>query len=234
MTITVLIADDQALVRGGLRLIVNTQDDMQVVGEASDGREAIELARRLRPDVVLMDIRMPHLDGLEATRQLSSDQALAATRLLILTTFDLDAYVYEALRAGASGFLLKDAPPEQLVDAIRIVARGDALLAPSITRRLIERFLRQPPLAPAGSKPLDQLTTREREVLELIAHGLSNSEIAVRLYLTEATVKTHVAHIYRKLGLRDRAQAVVYAHEAGVAGTPADNEQETPSSLESN
>jgi DNA-binding NarL/FixJ family response regulator len=234
MTITVLLADDQALVRGGLRLIVNTQDDLQVVGEASDGREAIELARRLRPDVVLMDIRMPHLDGLEATRQLSSDPALAATRLLILTTFDLDAYVYEALRAGASGFLLKDAPPEQLVEAIRIVARGDALLAPSITRRLIERFLRQPVLAPAGSKPLDQLTTREREVLELIAHGLSNSEIAARLYLTEATVKTHVAHIYRKLGLRDRAQAVVYAHEAGLAGTPADNEQETPSSLESN
>jgi DNA-binding NarL/FixJ family response regulator len=223
MTITVLIADDQALVRGGLRLIVNTQDDMQVVGEASDGREAIQLARRLRPDVVLMDIRMPHLDGLEATRQLSSDQTLAATRLLILTTFDLDAYVYEALRAGASGFLLKDAPPEQLVDAIRIVARGDALLAPSITRRLIERFLRQPVLAAPGSKPLDQLTAREREVLELIAHGLSNSEIAVRLYLTEATVKTHVAHIYRKLGLRDRAQAVVYAHEAGLAGTPADN-----------
>jgi DNA-binding NarL/FixJ family response regulator len=234
MTITVLLADDQALIRGGLRLIVNTQDDMQVVGEASDGREAIELARRLRPDVVLMDIRMPHLDGLEATRQLSSDQTVAATRLLILTTFDLDAYVYEALRAGASGFLLKDAPPEQLVDAIRVVARGDALLAPSITRRLIERFLRQPVLAPAGSKPLDQLTAREREVLELIAHGLSNSEIAARLYLTEATVKTHVAHIYRKLGLRDRAQAVVYAHEAGLAGTPADNEQETPSRLESN
>ncbi len=223
MTITVLIADDQALVRGGLRLIVNTQADMQVVGEASDGREAIELARRLRPDIVLMDIRMPHLDGLEATRQLSSDQTLAATRLLILTTFDLDAYVYEALRAGASGFLLKDAPPEQLVEAIRIVARGDALLAPSITRRLIERFLRQPVLAAPGSKPLDQLTAREREVLELIAHGLSNSEIAVKLYLTEATVKTHVAHIYRKLGLRDRAQAVVYAHEAGLAGTPADN-----------
>jgi DNA-binding NarL/FixJ family response regulator len=223
MTITVLIADDQAMVRGGLRLIVNTQYDMQVVGEASDGQQAIELARRLRPDVVLMDIRMPHLDGLEATRQLSSDQTLAATRLLILTTFDLDAYVYEALRAGASGFLLKDAPPEQLVDAIRIVARGDALLAPSITRRLIERFLRQPVLAAPGSKPLDQLTAREREVLELIAHGLSNSEIAVRLYLTEATVKTHVAHIYRKLGLRDRAQAVVYAHEAGLAGTPADN-----------
>jgi DNA-binding NarL/FixJ family response regulator len=223
MTITVLIADDQALVRGGLRLIVNTQDDMQVVGEASDGREAIELARRLRPDIVLMDIRMPHLDGLEATRQLSSDQALAATRLLILTTFDLDAYVYEALRAGASGFLLKDAPPELLVDAIRVVARGDALLAPSITRRLIERFLRQPVLAAPGSKPLDQLTAREREVLELIAHGLSNNEIAVRLYLTEATVKTHVAHIYRKLGLRDRAQAVVYAHEAGLLGTPADD-----------
>jgi DNA-binding NarL/FixJ family response regulator len=223
MTITVLIADDQALVRGGLRLIVNTQNDMQVVGEASDGREAIQLTRRLRPDIVLMDIRMPHLDGLEATRQLGSDQALAATRLLILTTFDLDAYVYEALRAGASGFLLKDAPPEQLVDAIRIVARGDALLAPSITRRLIERFLRQPVLATPGSKPLDQLTAREREVLELIAHGLSNSEIAARLYLTEATVKTHVAHIYRKLGLRDRAQAVVYAHEAGLLETPADN-----------
>jgi DNA-binding NarL/FixJ family response regulator len=234
MTITVLLTDDQALVRGGLRLIVNTQDDMQVVGEASDGREAIQLARRLRPDVVLMDIRMAHLDGLEATRQLSSDHALAATRLLILTTFDLDAYVYEALRAGSSGFLLKDAPPEQLVEAIRIVARGDALLAPSITRRLIERFLRQPVLAPPGSKPLHQLTTREREVLELIAHGLSNSEIAARLYLTEATVKTHVAHIYRKLGLRDRAQAVVYAHEAGLLGTPADNEQETPSSRESN
>jgi DNA-binding NarL/FixJ family response regulator len=234
MTITVLLTDDQALVRGGLRLIVNTQDDMQVVGEASDGREAIQLARRLRPDVVLMDIRMPHLDGPEATRQLSSDHALAATRLLILTTFDLDAYVYEALRAGSSGFLLKDAPPEQLVEAIRIVARGDALLAPSITRRLIERFLRQPVLAPPGSKPLHQLTTREREVLELIAHGLSNSEIAARLYLTEATVKTHVAHIYRKLGLRDRAQAVVYAHEAGLLGTPADNEQETPSSRESN
>jgi DNA-binding NarL/FixJ family response regulator len=223
MTITVLIADDQALVRGGLRLIVNTQNDMQVVGEANDGHQAIELARRLQPDVVLMDIRMPHLDGLEATRQLSSDQTLAATRLLILTTFDLDAYVYEALRAGASGFLLKDAPPEQLVDAIRTVTRGDALLAPSITRRLIERFLRQPVLAAPGSKPLDQLTAREREVLELIAHGLSNSEIAVRLYLTEATVKTHVAHIYRKLGLRDRAQAVVYAHEAGLLQTPADN-----------
>src|SRR4029450_4004375 len=151
MTITVLIADDQALVRGGLRLIVNTQDDMQVVGEASDGREAIELAAPLRPDVVLMDIRMPHLDGLEATRQLSSDQALAATRLLILTTFDLDAYVYEALRAGASGFLLKDAPPEQLVDAIRIVARGDALLAPSIPPRPVQRFLRSPHPAPAES-----------------------------------------------------------------------------------
>jgi DNA-binding NarL/FixJ family response regulator len=155
-------------------------------------------------------------------------------RLLILTTFDLDAYVYEALRGGSSGFLLKDAPPEQLVEAIRIVARGDALLAPSITRRLIERFLRQPVLAPPGSKPLHQLTTREREVLELIAYGLSNSEIAARLYLTEATVKTHVAHIYRKLGLRDRAQAVVYAHEAGLLGTPADNEQKTPSSRESN
>ena len=142
--------------------------------------------------------------------------------------------MYEALRAGASGFLLKDAPPEQLVEAIRIVARGDALLAPSITRRLIQRFLRQPPLAPPGSKPLDRLTAREREVLELIAHGLSNSEIAGRLYLTEATVKTHVAHIYRKLDLRDRAQAVVYAHEAGLLGTPADNEQETPSSRESN
>jgi DNA-binding NarL/FixJ family response regulator len=219
MTTTVVVADDQALVRHGLRLIVDAQPDLAVVGEACDGAEAIELARRLRPDVVLMDIRMPNLDGLEATRRLAGDPTLAGTRVLILTTFDLDAYVYDALRAGASGFLLKDTPPEQLAEGIRTVAHGDALLAPSITRRLIDHYLRLagPPLEPSG---LHELTTREREVLILLAHGLSNTEIAQRLYLSETTVKTHIAHLYRKLGARDRAQAVVLAHEAGLVEQP--------------
>jgi DNA-binding NarL/FixJ family response regulator len=219
VTVTVLIADDQALVRYGLRLIVDTQPDLTVVGEAADGAEAVHLARKLRPDLVLMDIRMPHVDGLEATRRIMGDAELAATRVLVLTTFDLDVYVYEALRAGASGFLLKDTPPERLVEGIRTAARGDALLAPSITRRLIDHFLRLagPSTGPSG---LAEITAREREVLILIAHGLSNTEIADRLYVSEATIKTHVAHLYRKLGARDRAQAAVIAHQAGLVTPP--------------
>ena len=215
MTVTVLIADDQALVRYGLRLIVDAQPDLTVVGEAANGAEAIELARRLHPNVVLMDIRMPEVDGLQATRRLMALPTLTATRVLVLTTFDLDGYVYEALQAGASGFLLKDTSPEQLVHGIRTVARGEALLAPSVTRRLIDHFLRLsgPVVAPQG---LADLTAREREVLILIGHGLSNTEIAERLYVTDATVKTHIAHLYRKLGARDRAQAVVIAHQAGL------------------
>ncbi len=219
MTVTVLIADDQALVRYGLRLIVDTQPDLTVVGEAADGAEAVDFASKLRPDLVLMDIRMPNVDGLEATRRIMGDAELAATRVLVLTTFDLDAYVYEALRAGASGFLLKDTPPERLVDGIRTAARGDALLAPSITRRLIDHFLRLagPATEPSG---LAEITAREREILILIAHGLSNTEIADRLYVSEATIKTHVAHLYRKLGARDRAQAAVIAHQAGLVAPP--------------
>ena len=215
MTVTVLIADDQALVRYGLRLIVDAQPDLTVVGEAANGAEAIALAGRLHPDVVLMDIRMPEVDGLQATRRLMALPTLTATRVLVLTTFDLDGYVYEALQAGASGFLLKDTPLEQLVHGIRTVARGDALLAPSVTRRLIDHFLRLsgPVVEPQG---LAGLTAREREVLILIGHGLSNTEIAVRLYVTDATVKTHIAHLYRKLGARDRAQAVVIAHQTGL------------------
>jgi DNA-binding NarL/FixJ family response regulator len=219
VSVTVLIADDQALVRYGLRLIVDTQLDLTVVGEAADGAEAVDLARKLRPDLVLMDIRMPHVDGLEATRRIMGDAELAATRVLVLTTFDLDVYVYEALRAGASGFLLKDTPPERLVEGIRTAARGDALLAPSITRRLIDHFLRLAGPAPAPSG-LAEITTREREVLILIAHGLSNTEIADRLYVSEATIKTHVAHLYRKLGARGRAQAAVIAHQAGLVAPP--------------
>ena len=220
MTVTVLIADDQALVRYGFRLIVEAQPDLTVIGEAADGAEAVDLASRLCPDVVLMDIRMPNVDGLAATRRIAGDPTLATTRVLVLTTFDLDRYVYDALRAGAGGFLLKDTPPEQLVEGIRTVARGDALLAPSITRRLIDHFLRLagPAIEPSG---LAELTAREREVLILIAHGLSNTEITDRLYVSEATVKTHVAHLYRKLGVRDRAQAVVVAHEAGLMNRPA-------------
>ena len=216
MTITVLIADDQQLVRAGLALILKPHSDIEVVGEASDGHEAIALAAQLHPDVVLMDIRMPRLDGLEATRRLLADPAPAVPRVLILTTFDLDGYVYEALRAGASGFLLKDAPPEQLVAAIRTVAAGDALLAPSITRRLIESFLRKPSPQPTDASVLHELTPRELEVLELIARGRANAEIAAELVVTEATVKTHVAHLFAKLSVRDRAQAVVLAYETGL------------------
>lgn len=210
---TILIADDQALVRVGLRKILEAEPETSVVGEAGDGDDAVAEARRLRPDVVLMDIRMPVLDGIEATRRIVRERA--QTRVLILTTFGLDTYVYDALRAGASGFLLKDRPPEELVAAVRIVASGEALLAPSVTRRLIAEFAGRPErlAAPEG---LDELTDREREVLVLMANGASNAEIARRLFVAETTVKTHVGHVLRKLGLRDRAQAVVLAYESGL------------------
>ena len=210
--IRVLIADDQALVRGGFRMILDAQKDIEVVGEAADGQEAVVQARELRPDVVLMDIRMPKVDGIEATRRLSDGDS---PRVLMLTTFDLDEYVYAAMKAGASGFLLKDVRPEQLADAVRVVAAGEALLAPAITRRLIEEFVRRP--AP-GSAPAEiaELTDRELEVLKLIARGLSNSGIASMLFVSEATVKTHVTHILAKLRLRDRVQAVVLAYESGL------------------
>jgi DNA-binding NarL/FixJ family response regulator len=217
MTIKVLIADDQALVRTGFRKILESEPDLEVVGEAGDGGEAVEAALLLRPDVVLMDIRMPRLDGLEATRRLAGK-----TRVLVLTTFDLNEYVYEALRAGASGFLLKDAPADQLVTAIRVIAAGEALLAPSITRRLIEEFARRPP-SNARPAELEALSPRELEVLRLVAGGLSNAEIASELYVGDATVKTHVSRILQKLNLRDRVQAVVLAYESGLL-QPGDSE----------
>ena len=210
VTIKVLIADDQALVRTGFRKILESEPDLQVVGEAADGSAAVEASLALRPDVVLMDIRMPRVDGLEATRRLAGK-----TRVLILTTFDLDEYVYEALRAGASGFLLKDAPADQLVTAIRVVAAGEALLAPSITKRLIQDFARRPP-SNARPAELEALSPRELEVLRLVARGLSNTEIAGELYVGDATVKTHVSRVLTKLDLRDRAQAVVFAYENAV------------------
>jgi DNA-binding NarL/FixJ family response regulator len=212
VTIRVVIADDQTLVRKGFRLILEGEDDIEVVAEAADGLEAVTAGESLSPDVVLMDIRMPNLDGLEATRRLA---ATNACRVLMLTTFDLDDYVYESLRSGASGFLLKDAPPEELVRAVRTVAAGDALLAPSVTRRLIEEFGRRPgPLA--APDELHTLTERELGVLKLMARGLSNAEIAERLFLGETTVKTHVGRVLMKLGLRDRVQAVVLAYESGL------------------
>jgi len=210
----VVIADDQALVRAGFRLILEADGAVQVVGEAADGEAAVATVRRLRPDVVLMDVRMPAMDGIEATRRILAEPT-ADCRVVILTTFDLDEYVYAALRAGASGFLLKDVTPEQLVAAVRLVAAGDALLAPSITRRLVERFARPPEPAPPPPS-LSVLTAREREVLVLLARGLSNAEIAAQLVLGEATVKTHVARVLDKLGLRDRVQAVVLAYESGL------------------
>jgi len=211
--IRVLLADDQALVRGGFRMILEARDDFEVVGEAANGAEAVELAQRAQPDVILMDVRMPVLDGVEATRRLVASGSPA--RVLILTTFDLDEYVHAAIRAGASGFLLKDVEPEELVAAVRVVADGEALLAPSVTRRLLERFADTlPPEAP--SPDLDALTSRELETLRLLAGGLSNAEIADQLVVTEATVKTHVSSVLRKLGVRDRVQAVVAAYDAGL------------------
>jgi DNA-binding NarL/FixJ family response regulator len=212
--IRVLLADDQALVRAGFRLILDLEDDMEVVGEARDGREAISLARELEPDVVLMDVRMPEMDGIEATRRLARTGSPA--RVLVLTTFDADEYVYEAMKAGASGFLLKDVPREQLVAGVRIVARGESLLAPTITRRLIEAFVRRPPPGSAVPPELEDLSAREVEVLKLVARGLTNSEIADRLVVSGTTVKTHVANVLQKLRLRDRVQAVVLAYESGL------------------
>jgi DNA-binding NarL/FixJ family response regulator len=210
-----LIADDQALVRVGLRKIMETEPQTMVVGEASNGNEAVSAARALRPDVILMDIRMPVLDGIEATRRIIRE--LPGTRILILTTFGLDSYVYDALRAGASGFMLKDAPPEEIVAAVRIVASGDALLAPAVTRAVIDEFARRPasrqPVVPSA---IGDLTAREREVLDLLVRGLSNPEICAELVISDATVKTHVARILQKLGLRDRVQVVIYAYESGL------------------
>jgi len=220
VTIRVLLCDDQALVRSGFRLILESREDIEVVGEAEDGRKAIDLAGRILPDVILMDIRMPNLDGVEATQRLVSGGS--AARILILTTFDLDEYVYEAIRAGASGFLLKDVEPAQLVDAIRVVAAGEALLAPSVTRRLLDHFAQTLPGEANPAPELVSLTERELEVLKLLAGGLSNSELAERLFLSETTVKSHISSVFRKLGLRDRVQAVVLAYEAGLVrpGSP--------------
>ncbi|HMC53025.1 MAG TPA: response regulator transcription factor [Acidimicrobiales bacterium] len=214
--IRILVVDDQALVRSGFHLILDSEPDFEVVGEAGDGEEAIDRARQLHPDVVLMDVRMPRMDGVEATRRLAAD---GTTRVLILTTFDLDEHLFAAVRAGASGFLLKDVPPDELASAVRAVARGDALIEPRMTRRLLLEFARQPvpdrPAAtPAGLE--DQLTSRELEVFHAVARGRSNAEIAQELYISETTVKTHVAHILTKLGLRDRIQAVVLAYESGL------------------
>jgi DNA-binding NarL/FixJ family response regulator len=214
MTTRILIADDQALLRAGFRKLLEAAPGVEVVGEAADGGEAVEAARRLRPDLVLMDIRMPRLDGIEATRRLTADGD--GTRVLILTTFGLDEYVYDALRAGASGFMLKDAPPEELLAAVEVVARGDALIAPAVTRAVIAEFVRRSPASHAPPPALGELTEREREVLELLARGRSNAEIADRLVVSSGTVKTHVAHVLSKLGLRDRVQAVILAYEAGV------------------
>ncbi len=214
VVIRVAVVDDQVMIRSGLRMIVEAEADLCVVGEAGDGVEAVELAQRATADVMLMDVRMPRLDGIEATARIAASNL--PTKVLMLTTFDLDDYVYAALRAGASGFMLKDAPAEQLLDAIRVVAAGDSLLAPSVTRRLIEHVVRSPSASTTMPAGFDDLTERELDVLKLVARGMSNGEIAASLYLGEATVKTHVGRIFAKLGLRDRVQAVVLAYEHGV------------------
>jgi DNA-binding NarL/FixJ family response regulator len=214
MTARVLIADDQHLVRTGLQVILNTEPDIEVIGQATTGLEAVSLTHELRPDVVLMDIRMPELDGIEATRQITAQDNNPNTRILVLTTFDVDEYVFEAIRAGASGFLLKDVPADQLITGVRMTAAGDALLAPSITRRLIEQFAAAPPAAAPAA--LDDLTPRELEVFHLLAKGMSNAEIAGQLFIGDATVKTHVTRLLMKLDLRDRVQAVVLAYETGI------------------
>jgi DNA-binding NarL/FixJ family response regulator len=213
MSIRVLLADDQAMVRAGFRMILESEPDIVVVGEAADGEQAVDATRRLRPDVVLMDIQMPGEDGLRATRRIT--ERSGPSRVVILTTFERDDYVYEALQSGASGFLLKNAPPEQLVHAVRVVAAGDALLAPSITRRIIEQFARRP-IKPELDEQLQSLTQREREVLAMLARGKSNAELAAELFVTEGTIKTHVSSLLAKLGLRDRVQAVVVAYESGL------------------
>jgi DNA-binding NarL/FixJ family response regulator len=221
VTIRVVVADDQEVVRSGFAALLETQDDLEVVGTAGDGAEAVDLCRERRPDVVLMDVRMPAMDGLEAARRVVGESD-HGTRVLMLTTFDLDEYVYEALAAGASGFLLKDATAEALFEAVRVVARGDALLAPSVTRRLIGEFARLNPAVPLRPDRLRELTPRETEVLRLVADGLSNAEIAERLVVSEETVKTHVSRVLQKLGLRDRAQAVVVAYESGLVAPRTD------------
>jgi DNA-binding NarL/FixJ family response regulator len=216
MSVRILLVDDQALIRAGFRMILEAEDDLEVVGECGDGTQAIDSVKRFAPDVVLMDIRMPEMDGIEATRRIVGGDGETAVKVLMLTTFDLDEYVYDALRAGASGFLLKDVPADQLVAGIRLVAQGDALLAPSVTRRLIQEFSRSS--RGRGERPagLDELTPREAEVFKLLARGMSNAEIAGDLIVSETTVKTHVARILMKLGVRDRVQAVVLAYESGV------------------
>jgi DNA-binding NarL/FixJ family response regulator len=221
MTIRVVVADDQALVRSGLRLLLESAPDIEVVGEAATGRGAVALAKEQRPDVVLMDIRMPEMDGLEATRAITEAPQTAGVRVLVLTTFELDEYVYGALRAGASGFLLKDALPDDLLAAVRVVAAGDALLAPRITRKLIAEFARRPDPHRASPRALNSLTEREREVLAMLAEGLSNAEIAERLVVSLGTVKTHVSRLLMKLNARDRAQLVVIAYQTGFAAGPA-------------
>ncbi|MFD0734976.1 response regulator [Planotetraspora mira] len=216
MSIRIMVADDHGIVRDGFRMILGAQPDMEVVGEAADGLEAVETARRLHPDVVLMDIRMPRMDGLEATRRLAGPDVTDPVKVLMLTTFDLDDYVYEALRAGASGFLLKDVRRDDLVSAVRVVASGEALLAPSITKRLIAEFAARPRPSKKAPPAVETLTGRERQVLELLARGYSNAEIAARLVVAEETVKTHVSHVLAKLCLRDRVHAVILAYEVGV------------------
>ncbi len=216
MTIRVLVADDQALVRAGFAVIIDSADDLEVVGEACTGREAVSLARELHPDVVLMDVRMPEMDGLEAAREILRSEGPGTTRILVLTTFDIDDYVYGALRAGASGFLLKDTEPDELLAAIRVVAAGEALLAPSVTKRLIAEFARRPAQERVSPAELEALTDREREVLAIVAEGLSNAEIAERLVISPATAKTHVSRIMMKLAARDRAQLVITAYESGL------------------